>query len=83
MKFTDPKSPGVLQVILKQIPKEPTEVTYGFLQIMECLFREGGVICETFEEVVRVLERMEEWYGWVELKQINDETLTIRNTYGY
>lgn len=64
--------------ILDIIPVSGGFLTLGMLQLIGNKFAEGGVICEEVGEVVELLTMLQDNYGLVHIKHLEDDSLFIR-----
>lgn len=81
MKVEDPKV-YPLEGILSFIPDDGVRLDRNSLTIFGTYMQTGGVICESYNEVIMALKYLADWTKLISLHTDDGETITVRKTNG-
>lgn len=64
------------------IPEEGIKLTRDNLERIGSLFNTGGIIAETYREVIVILLQFQEWYGLISVNTDENGSYILRKTNG-
>lgn len=77
--LVEPSNYSPLKEFLDYIPECGLVISLSHIQDLARIFVKGGVICQTINDVLLVLEKLEEYYGLVSITEEPDRYILRKN----